>query len=285
MKKILALLMILLLAAVVFVSCDNNVEAIEDENPDAELETDLCNVAFDLDGGEGYIHEQNVVKGGKLEEVKNPVMEGFYFLGWKTEDGKAFNIAKDKVDGDMILTAEWKKDFKVGDRGPGGGVIFYIADSTKESEYTDASGNKQKLQWKYLEAAPCDVSRDTEWGSDGEYGTETGIGDGWSNTGKLREAGINNFPAARACITYSNNGFSDWFLPSGDELNELYEAKKNNSAVEAIAPDGGSLWHSGYYWTSSEHEGNKSWFQDFGSGERDFTCRDDQKNVRPVRAF
>ncbi len=279
--------MALVTAVMIFISCDSNLNGIENGSEAEGLGPVLYNVAFDLDGGDGYIHEQNIPGGGKITPVTNPRMEGYYFCGWKKDNGEAFNITTDKVDGDMTLTAVWKASFKVGDTGPGGGVIFYIADSTKESEYTDSSGNEQKLEWKYLEAAPKDTPDEVEWGKFGRYGTETGIGTGWSNTGKLKTAGIKDFPAAGACVEYSNNGFSDWFLPSRDELLTLYEVSRTNSAVKAVAPDGNSHWDQVIYWTSSEMDGDRdnAWKQYFDYGNSFDGSRYNSDRVRPVRAF
>ncbi len=289
MKKTLTLLiMLLMLATAVFVSCDSNANGTENgtenETEDAELGAELFNVSFDLDGGDGYIHEQNVVKGGKLEEVRHPEKQGFYFCGWKTDKGKAFNITTDKVNDDMVLIADWKDSFKVGDTGPGGGVIFYVADGPKDSVYTDSSGHDNIHGWKYLEAARSDAAKEIEWGIYGDYDTETAIGTGWSNTEKLKQAGITRFPAARACTEYRNNGFSDWFMPSKYENNALYEAGKKNSSVKDIIPEH-SFWTTNNYWSSSEIKNDCAWWQYFNDGNLDYSERRVVGSVRPIRSF
>lgn len=80
--------------------------------------------------------------------------------------------------------------------------------------------------------------------------------------------------AAVYASEYSVNGFSDWFLPSKDELNELYE---NQTLI------GGVL--TGYYWSSSEFDAGYAWLQNFSTGIQDDNIIFDIAFVLPVRAF
>ena len=184
------------------------------------------------------------------------------------------------------------KGYEVGDKGPAGGIIVYVADEVQTSTYTDASGEKQELKWKYLEVASKDalntVTSETgkySWGPSAstDYKTDTAIGSGWSNTKKLEAAGINNFPAAKACADYSVNGedgkiYDDWFLPSKDELNEMYKSKTTVGNFLENA-----------YWTSSEVTNKENiWIQTFhpkGNGAQNELSRDSYTFVRPIRAF
>ncbi len=50
------------------------------------------------------------------------------------------------------------KTYKVGDTGPAGGVIFYVADEEQTSTYVDKKGQTVTYKWKYLEAAPSDLT-------------------------------------------------------------------------------------------------------------------------------
>jgi len=61
--------------------------------------------------------------------------------------------------------------------------------------------------------------------------------------------------AAGLARAYNGDGFSDWYLPSQDELNKLYLSK---------ATIGG--FASGSYWSSSEDSANLAWSQTFGNG-------------------
>ena len=158
--------------------------------------------------------------------------------------------------------------YKVGDTGPAGGIIFYVN--------TDSSAD-----WKYLEAGKADLSETYVWGPTGvKCETKDGIGDGLENTKKLSEKG-SGYKAA--CAVYGKdlyeNGYTDWFLPSKDELNLMY-----TNLYEQDSSIGGFTGTS--YWSSSEYNsGNYAWFKVFSTGYLSANVKTDSRSVRPVRAF
>jgi hypothetical protein len=106
-----------------------------------------------------------------------------------------------------------------------------------------------------LIAATKDQSTGAKWGCAG--GSVTGgmcdgewIGCGSVNTigiiDQCPEAGI----AARICGDLVLGGYSDWFLPSRDELYQMY---LNKYVIGGFAND--------YYWSSSEHD-DTNYFED-----------------------
>ena len=155
----------------------------------------------------------------------------------------------------------------VGATGPGGGVVFYDAGSTQP--------------WgRYLEAAPVATLVETSWatganvsaavtGADG-----TAIGTGAANTLDIVAQSGNEAATSAAvyCDSLSYGGFTDWFLPSKDELNQMH---LNKTAI------GVSL---GYYWSSSE-SGVLAWYQYFNNGTQFAGAKADPAKVIPVRAF
>jgi len=154
--------------------------------------------------------------------------------------------------------------FKVGDIGPGGGYVFY-----------DKGNNRGG--WRYLEAAPANIPNTSAWASAGFTttditGTGTAIGSGRQNTILILAVDA-NAPAALACRNYSNNGYNDWFLPSRDELNELYKQR----ALVGIS--------SGMFWSSSQSNNVDAWLQYFSSGSQADGTKSDGTIVRAVRAF
>ena len=71
--------------------------------------------------------------------------------------------------------------------------------------------------------------------------------------------------------------YDDWFLPSKDELNQIYL----NLKVKNL----GNLSPS-EYWSSSEGDASVSWYQWFGGGNQSYGYRSNTYiRVRPVRAF
>jgi hypothetical protein len=127
-----------------------------------------------------------------------------------------------------------------------------------------------------LIAAPSDQGY-TEWGCSGTVilGADgTAIGTGEQNTiyivAGCTTAGI----AAKLCSDLVLNGYSDWYLPSKDELNKLYI---NRAAIGGFASSG--------YWSSSETSYDDAWDQYFFDGSQDYFNKDYSSSVRAVRAF
>jgi len=102
-----------------------------------------------------------------------------------------------------------------GTTGPGGGIIFYR--SLKGFTMTDTGEICHFLE--FVQKSPARQS----WASNGfediDINTGTVIGTGRDNTNKILMADP-NAPAAKESREYNN--FSDWFLPSIDELHTLY---------------------------------------------------------------
>ena len=142
-----------------------------------------------------------------------------------------------------------------------GGIIFYL-DSAK------AHG---------LIAAPADQSTGIQW-YNGTYtvtgATGTAIGTGQANTKAIITAQGAGSYAAKLCDDLVVGGYSDWFLPSQNELNELY---KNKVVVGGFA--------GAWYWGSSENVYGHAWDQDFGSGDQYDYDKYYPGTVRAVRAF
>ena len=80
--------------------------------------------------------------------------------------------------------------------------------------------------------------------------------------------------AKKACDDLDENGYSDWHLPSKEELHQLY---LNRSAVGGFA--GGS------YWSSTEYGADYAWIQYFIGGDQNWFDKTRIDWVRPVRVF
>jgi len=66
---------------------------------------------------------------------------------------------------------------------------------------------------------------------------------------------------------------TDWFVPSRDELNELWRILDQGKISD------------NYYWSSSEAGASYAWLQFFDGGGQDYYGKDATSYVRPVRAF
>ncbi len=128
-----------------------------------------------------------------------------------------------------------------------------------------------------LIAAASDQSSGAEWGC---YGTNlvgaggTAIGTGNQNTIDIEAGCTSTGIAADICANLTLGGYSDWFLPSKDELNEMY---LNKAAIGGFADD--------YYWSSTEDGSNDAWKQIFFDGYQGYRANESNDNVRDVRAF
>ncbi len=80
--------------------------------------------------------------------------------------------------------------------------------------------------------------------------------------------------AKKACSDLRENGYSDWRLPSKEELNQLYI---NRSAVGGFADVN--------YWSSTEYDATTAQTLNFGSGDQSYASKYGEWRVRPVRAF
>jgi hypothetical protein len=158
--------------------------------------------------------------------------------------------------------------YKIGDQGPAGGIIFY-----DKGIYSDG--------WRYLEAAPDGVDYYAQWGSNNKNvaGTKTTIGSGKQNTqivaDWLRLAGESG-RAAQICIGLDINGFTDWFLPSKDELDLMYK----NLKYIGLGSFGNNV-----YWSSSQAAFFAAWYQRFSDGYQKSDSKKDGYLVRAVRSF
>jgi Protein of unknown function (DUF1566) len=93
--------------------------------------------------------------------------------------------------------------------------------------------------------------------------------------------------AAQICnelqITEGDKTYGDWYLPSKEELNLMYqnEATINVTAVE----NGGDVFANDYYWSSTEYDNASAWSQTFDGGYQYFDGKHYAFNVRAIRAF
>ena len=150
-----------------------------------------------------------------------------------------------------------------------GGIIAYIL---KSGDPGYVAG-----QTHGLIAATSDQSTDIQWYNGSKIkvgGTATAIGTGMANTNAIIAAQGAGSYAASICKAYNGGGYSDWYLPSKDELNELY--------INQIAVGGFS---NNYYWSSTELNNYNAWGQNFYNGYQGYGLKNGVDSVRAVRAF
>ena len=217
----------------------------------------------------------------------------YRFTGWNT---KADGSGADHAEGstfimgvsNMILYAQWTP-YALRDIGPAGGYIFYDKGSYLKADFTIVKAAPDPVpitptysDWRYLEAAPSDESPNPEegWGCDmksisGADGTAVGTGE--QNTIDIEAGCTTAGTAADLCANLSLGGYTDWFLPSKDELNLMYENLK------AFGVGGFDIT---FYWSSSESSAIGVWVQYFFDDVYQASYgKDSAFRVRAVRAF
>jgi hypothetical protein len=210
--------------------------------------------------------------------------------------------------------------YEVGDRGPGGGIVYYISASNFTS-----TGSTCDTACKYLEVAPSTWQSGTlandltyQWSTDTTTstvqnrvtaGTESGfsyekfnwkIGQGFYNTSVMKVAGATSAAQAKVLAYAGGSTAGQWFIPSMNELNELckYARGQTTGNLRVLCIIGGSLkdkitndlegFRSSPYWSSSEYNSGSEfvWIQQFSNGAQTFYGKlQTIAYVRPIRAF
>ena len=204
------------------------------------------------------------------------------------------------------------------DTGPGGGPVFYYSATAFTS-----TGSACGTDCHYLEAAPVgwivsstpanQVNCTEVTGNNGTAGTATAdpqcswsgntttligsaaqgtaIGTGHSNTTAIIGNDSTAGRAATVARAYQGGGYTDWFLPSKTELNEMCKYAKGetlgNTSVRCQSGSRRTGWES-IYWSSSEYTPDiKAWNQTFGTGVQTPKAKTETRGfyIRPVRAF
>mgnify|MGYP006251889297 CR=1 FL=1 len=157
-----------------------------------------------------------------------------------------------------------------------GGIVAYILQSGDV-------GYDANVQHGLI-AAPTDQSDGVVWGC---YGTlisgadGTAIGTGSQNTADILAGCSETNIAAYLCDTLTLGGYSDWFLPSKDELNKLYENIGQGNAL-GLGNVGG--FSSSHYWSSSQYNYYSAWSQYFYFGSQNNNKSKSSYHFSSVRA-
>jgi hypothetical protein len=150
--------------------------------------------------------------------------------------------------------------YSVGDTGPAGGIIFYVDGNYRlEAAKTDLGG-KQWYNGNYIVTGA----------------NATGIGTGSLNTQTIISAqGAGDYAAKRCADYISPSGYDDWFLPSKEELIEIY----NNKTLIGGFTDGPD------YWSSSEVDAEDAWSKYMGGAGGGSSAKSIDFYIRPIREF
>lgn len=187
--------------------------------------------------------------------------------------------------------------YRVGDIGPGGGLVFYV-DSGTGLRYEIAphawGEGEAGLRW-------CHDSLSSHYPVPGATGTT--VGTGKLNTAAMAGSGTCNSDAAAAVLAYpgTDSSAGQWFLPSADELNAFCYYTRHltatlnpsascfetsgttqNPALNAAYAFSTTLW----YWSSTQTEIDRARCLEYSDGTLVRGCgKRTLLAVRPVRSF
>jgi hypothetical protein len=209
--------------------------------------------------------------------------------------------------------------YKVGDRGPGGGFIYYVDQSGFSCGAThSATGSPTGGKCRYLEVAPSGWKYSLDpthiWAmieyagsavvgitnESSSYFNALAIGLGYKNSLAIVSqngpwASGNDY-AAGAARAYAGGSKSDWYLPTTTELNLLCQWNFGVAPSVTTACSGGSRNSATYgasssgfenqtYWSSSAATNSSAHRQHFDTGTPNTTSKSTAQRVRPIRAF
>ena len=120
----------------------------------------------------------------------------------------------------------------------------------------------------------------------------TAIGTGAQNTIDIETGCTAVGTAADLCANLTLDGYTDWFLPSEDELNQMWtnlaDSDGDGSNTGPSDPNnlGGFVSHAySFYWSSTQYDNQYARRQGFRDGSRSYHHKSDPGYVRAVRAF
>jgi hypothetical protein len=139
----------------------------------------------------------------------------------------------------FITSCKKENKFTIGQKY-GGGCIAYIDQTGKHGIIAAVSDQSTGIMWQqgtYVAAQQTTIFDVTN-------AKGTLIGTGRTNTNLIlakQSSTGRPFAAAALTLTFSDGGYKDWYLPSKDELYQLYV---NKDKIGGFTPN--------WYWTSTE---------------------------------
>ena len=274
MKKIFIITAAVLLTATTYAQV-----GINNENPDASAALDITSTTGGL-----LVPRMTETQRDAITSAATGLMiyqtdgtVGFYYYNGSSWEGY---YSKNEVDTLIanLQTQITNNAIRVGDFHQGGFVFYILGPGDTGYVAGETHG---------LVVAMSNVSTYLEWGCYGQNlpnvpdvltyppsGLGAEIGDGISNTNAI----LNDCPSAPAALAARSLG-TDWFLPSINELNQMYI---NKTTLEAVS---GFTAFSEFYWSSTEHDAINAWEQHFYGGDRLIHGELTVNDVRPIRAF
>jgi len=168
--------------------------------------------------------------------------------------------------------------YSIGDFAQGG-VVFWIDETGRHGLVCAKEDQSAGVRWR------AGTNGDTQALADGPLA-------GKANTSIIIAAQVaigddGNTYAARICnelqITEGGKTYGDWYLPSKEELDLMYQNK--DDIDDTATSNSGDAFVSDNYWSSTEYNDVHARLQDFTNGTQGYSHKAVDKRVRAVRAF
>jgi hypothetical protein len=171
-----------------------------------------------------------------------------------------------------------KPVYKVGDFAQGG-IVFWVDETGTKGLVCAKEDQSESIIWAYSFI-------DNHANADGIYAGKTNTQTIIAAQEAAGDTAI--MYAARLCneliITESNKTYDDWYLPSREEINLMWQNRYMINQV-AVQHGGKPLTNKAFYWSSNEYTDNLAWLQLFYSINQHYYFKSDRARVRAIRAF
>ena len=153
-----------------------------------------------------------------------------------------------------------------------GGIVFHVyRDSNNIEHGLICSVVEQSTSSQYSNITSASVGSTTTW-------------NGQTNTNLMAAQTSATSGAWLDCNNYTYFGYSDWYLPSIDELNLLSNNRFNvNKTLSTIM--GATQIEGVDYWSSTQFDATRSYNYNFNAGYADYNNKTSTYRVRAIRQF
>jgi hypothetical protein len=159
-----------------------------------------------------------------------------------------------------------------------GGVVFWVDHTGQHGLICSMLDLSTSQAWSNVTSTLIGSTAQSDW-------------DGLSNSNAIVGQSGHTNSAAKLCLDYTNidygtGVYSDWYLPSRGELNDLWNNLK--AVQKALDSDGNpatTAFAKSFYWSSSEYDSSGAWTFYFYYGDAGGSGKGSTYYVRAVRAF
>ena len=156
----------------------------------------------------------------------------------------------------------------------GGGIIFHLwkdAQGVEHGLIVDKTDLSSSQVWSNVDQSLIGVNAQSSW-----YGL--------SNSNAIVSQAGHTSSAAALCLNSTNGGQNDWYLPSAQELNMIWN-NYYTVANSLLQISGATQISSFRYWNSTESNASFACYFNFNGGISNSNSKNTAVYVRAVRAF